>query len=196
MNLSRRVKPRASRIALFYTRHEVADHFRERDLVRIWDAEARAEIGGGFDGGNDFRMRVSKNRRPPGADVIKQLIAVHVPDARPARAVHKKRLAAHRAKRAHRRVHAAGNIFQRRRKQFFRLCPCHTANLTSGRAVKSSNAMMAGGRAKGAKYAKVKTFFFATLAFFARQFFPAFHRQVKLAVTLAGQSRHPFRAAR
>ena len=88
-------------------------------------------IGGGFDGRNNFRMRVAENGRPPGADVINQLIAIHVPDARASGLVDKERLAADRAKRAHRRVHAAGNVFQRLGKKLFRLSAIHEHKLTA-----------------------------------------------------------------
>jgi len=76
-------------------------------------------IGGGLDGGNDFGMRVSEDGRPPGKNVINQLVAVHVPDMCALGPVDKKRLAADGAERAHRRIHAAGNIFQRLGKKGF-----------------------------------------------------------------------------
>ena len=70
-------------------------------------------IGGGFDGGYDFGMRMAEDGRPPGEDVINQLVAVHVPDMRAFGPVDEERLAAYGAERAHGRVHAAGNVFQR-----------------------------------------------------------------------------------
>ena len=102
-----------------HARHQFANQLRHRHFQRIGNAEARAVVGGGFDGGNDFRMRVAENRRPPGADVINQFIAVHVPDVRAFGPVDKKRIAADGAERAHRRIHAAGNVFQRLGKKFF-----------------------------------------------------------------------------
>ena len=138
MILSRRVNPRASRMALMHasvpelvmrtfctlgTSAQIS--FAIVDFKRIGNAEAGAVVGGGLDGGNDFRMRVAENRRPPGADVINVFVAVHVPDVRAFGLVDEKRLAADGAKRAHRRIDAAGNVFQRLGKQFFRLTLFH-----------------------------------------------------------------------
>ena len=69
-------------------------------------------VGGGLDGGNDFGMRMAEDGRPPGEDVIYQLVAVHVPNVRAFGPVNEERLAADGAERAHGRVHAAGNVFQ------------------------------------------------------------------------------------
>ena len=56
---------------------------------------------------------MAENCRSPGADVINQLIAIHVLNARTFGLVHEERLAANGAKCAHRRIHTAGNVFQR-----------------------------------------------------------------------------------
>src|SRR5438132_1572496 len=57
-------------------------------------------------------MRVSQNGRPPGADVIDVLVAVHIPDAGTFGPVNEERLAANAAKCAHRRIHASRNTFE------------------------------------------------------------------------------------
>ena len=108
-----RFRARIAHPHLFHAGHQFADEFRHRDFKWIRDAETRAMIGGGLDGGNDFGMRVAEDGRPPGQDVINKLIAVHVPDARAFGMVDEERLAADGAERAHRRIHAAGNVFQR-----------------------------------------------------------------------------------
>ena len=88
-------------------------------------------IGGGFDSGYDFRMRMAKDGRPPGADVINQLVAVHVPDVRAFGPVDEERLAADGAERAHGRVHAAGNVFQRLGEKLVGFGPIHGQKLTT-----------------------------------------------------------------
>ena len=136
MILSRFVNPRARRMAAragFRARIRHADfldagHQRtnqpgHRHFKRIWDAETRAVVGGGLDGRNDFGMRMAENRRPQGADVINQLVAVHVPNARAFGMADEERLAADGAERAHRQIDAAGNVFQRLGKQCFGLSP-------------------------------------------------------------------------
>ena len=60
-----------------------------------------------------------QQQRPPGAHVIDVGIAVDVEDARAFAALDEPRRAAHAAKRAHRRIHAAGNARLRPRKQRF-----------------------------------------------------------------------------
>ena len=87
-------------------------------------------LRGGFDGGNDFRMRVAQNRRTPGADVINQFVAVHVPDLAPLARLTKNGWPPTGAKRAHGRIDAAGNIAQRLGKKFFGLNAIHRNKLT------------------------------------------------------------------
>ncbi len=93
--------------------HQRTDELRHRDFKRVRDAETRAVAGGGLDGGNDFGMRMTQYGRPPGADVINQFVAVHVPDMRTFGPVDEERPAADGAERAHGRIDAAGNILQR-----------------------------------------------------------------------------------
>ena len=100
--------------------NEFADQLRHRDFERIWNAETRAVIGGGFHRRNNFWMRMTENRRSPSEHVIDVVIAIDIPDVRTAGAINEERLPAHRAKGAHRRIHAAGNVFQSLGKQRFR----------------------------------------------------------------------------
>jgi hypothetical protein len=81
------------------------------------------------------RMRMAENGRSPGADVVDVIVAIDIEHPRALGSVHEKRLAADRAKRAHRRVHAAGNVFQSLGKKFFRLNTNHAHNLTNGRLI-------------------------------------------------------------
>ena len=120
-------------------RHQLANQFRHRHFKRIRDAEARAAVGGGFDGGNDFRMRVAENGRAPGADVINQFIAVHVPDVRAFGPVDEKRLAADGAERAHGRIDAAGNVFQRLGEKLFGFVTIHLLQLARTKISHLSN---------------------------------------------------------
>ena len=64
----------------------------------------------GFD---DFGMGVTQNHRAPGADVIDIFFAVGVVEIRALAALEKYRRTADGAKRAHRRIHAAGDVFLR-----------------------------------------------------------------------------------
>src|ERR1039458_6820748 len=121
----------AFNLGLNSTDTKALDDVQIRVGDRIGNAEARAVLGGGFDGGDDFRMRVAEDGRSPGADVINQFIAVHVPDFRAAGPVDEERIAAHRAERAHRRIDAAGNIFQRLGEQALRLRAIHADKLTT-----------------------------------------------------------------
>ncbi len=72
---------------------------------------------------DDFGMRMAENGRPPGADIVHVLVAIHVKDAGAPRAIHEKRPAPHRAKRPDRRIHPAGDAAQRFHKQPFRFNP-------------------------------------------------------------------------
>ena len=144
MILSRRVNPRASRMALM---HASVPELVMRTFCTLGtssqiifaivtssgfgNAEARAVLGGGFDGGNDFWMRVAENRRPPSEDIINQFIPVHVPNLAAAGFVDKERMAADGAEGAHGRIDAAGNILQRLGEQGFRLGAIHVDKLTA-----------------------------------------------------------------
>jgi hypothetical protein len=103
--------------------HERLDEPRHRDLERVRDAETRAVVGGGLHGGDDLRMRVPEDGRPPGADVVNQLVAVHRGHPRALGGLHEERLSAHGAEGAHGRVHPAGNVLQRLGKQRLGLGP-------------------------------------------------------------------------
>ena len=125
---------------LFHAGHQVANQFGHGDFERIGHAKAGARFGGGLHGGDDFGMRMAEDGRSPGEHIINEFVAIHVPQFATGRAVHKKRLAAHGAKRAHGGIDAAGNIFQGFGKELFRLgARNHGVNLTNGRAGKKEN---------------------------------------------------------
>src|ERR1700722_4061674 len=63
-------------------RNKFTNQLRHFDFEWIRNSKTCAAIGGGFDGGNYFRMRMAENRRSPGADIINQFISVHVPYVR------------------------------------------------------------------------------------------------------------------
>ena len=56
---------------------------------------------------HDVGLRVAEDRGAPAADVVDVLVAVLAPEPRAGRARYEHGLAAHRAERAHRAVHAA-----------------------------------------------------------------------------------------
>ena len=89
-------------------RHGIGDQLGQLDLVAVRRAVAGATGGGIGDGGHDGRMGVAQDHRPPGADIVDQLVAVHVPDQCPEGAIDHPRRAADCAEGAHRRVDAAG----------------------------------------------------------------------------------------
>ena len=136
MILSRLVNPRASRMAdmqasvpelvirTFFTLGTSEQmSFAIVTSRRIRNAEAGAVVGGFLHGGNDARMSVAKNGRPPSQHVINVFIAVHVPNAGAPGSIDKERLAADGAKCANRRIHAARNIIQRLGEKLFRFTP-------------------------------------------------------------------------
>jgi hypothetical protein len=88
-------------------REEAADRLGQLHLRRVgapYEVPARRLRHRAHHG----RVRVPQDQRAPGEDVVDVLVAVHVPEPRPARALHEERLAPHRAEGAHRRVDAAG----------------------------------------------------------------------------------------
>ncbi len=69
---------------------------------------------------------MTEEKRSPGADVIDILVPVDVKDARPFAARDEPGSAADRAKCAHGRVDASGNVLLRPSEQRLRLCGFHT----------------------------------------------------------------------
>jgi len=101
------------------TGHQFADEFRHRDFKWIRNAETRAMIGGGFDGRNDFRMRMAEDGRPPGEDVIHVFVPVHVPNVRALAGSRRTAAADGRGTRAPASSHTTGNVFSTPRRKFF-----------------------------------------------------------------------------
>ncbi len=88
-------------------------------------AVARAASSLIGDGLHDFRMRVTQNQRAPGTDVVDIFISVGVPQARASRVIDDDRIAAHRAKCAHRAVHSADEHFGRALENILRVRAFH-----------------------------------------------------------------------
>ena len=80
-------------------------------------AEAESGVGGGFDGGDDFGMRVSGDVGAPGVDIVDELVAVGVPQEGSFGAGDEERVAADGFEGAHGGVHPAGNGLHGARKQ-------------------------------------------------------------------------------
>ena len=92
---------------LLDARHGLDDQLGQLALGLGRRAEARAAASGRFDRGDDGRMRVAEDQRPPGADVVDVAVAVDVPQIRALAALDDDRLAADAAERPRRAVHAA-----------------------------------------------------------------------------------------
>ncbi len=78
-------------------------------------AEARAARGGLLDRGEDLRVRVPVDQRPPRADVVHEAVAVDVDQFGALAALDEDRLAPDRAHRAHGRVDPPGSSSSARR---------------------------------------------------------------------------------
>ena len=85
------------------------DGFREQSLTLGGRAKAQAARSGLLHGLHNLWVRIAVNHRAIGADQVNVLVAVDVPQARARTALNHAGLAAHGAKRAHRRVHPARN---------------------------------------------------------------------------------------
>src|SRR5438552_1917910 len=82
-----------------HTRHCGADEFRHRHLERIWNAKTRAVFSSLLDCSDDFRVRMAKDCRSPGAHIVKVFVAIDVPHARAFGFLNEERLPAHGSKR-------------------------------------------------------------------------------------------------
>ena len=89
-------------------RHKLLDQFREFYFERTGCAETCAARCGIGNCGDHARMRVTQDERAPRENVINEPIAIHVEQVCARAALDEQRLSADRAKRAHRRIHAAG----------------------------------------------------------------------------------------
>ncbi len=131
MILSRRVNPRASRMALIVASvpllvmrtlssrgHPFADGAGKLDFEAVGMPKLVPAISGFLHGGDHVGLRVAEDRRAPGADVIDVDIAVDVLHAGTAGFLREERRSAHGAKGAHRRVDPARHVAERLREKF------------------------------------------------------------------------------
>ncbi|OQA43269.1 MAG: hypothetical protein BWY52_01922 [Chloroflexi bacterium ADurb.Bin325] len=105
--------------------HEALDQPGQLELQRAGRAEARTLRGRAAQRGGHTRVRMAEDQRPPREDVIQEAVAVHVVEIGPFPARDEQRVAAHRAERAHRRVHAAGEQGLGQGKQMLRAGGLH-----------------------------------------------------------------------
>src|ERR1039458_10019055 len=127
-----RLGARVAHPHLLHAGHPAANHLCQRDLERVRDAEARAGFRRRLDGLDNPGMRMAEDGRPPGADVVDILIAVHVPHPRAFRFVDEERLAADGAERPHRRVHTAGDVLERLGKELLGFSPRSHGGIVRG----------------------------------------------------------------
>ena len=104
-----RLGARVDQADLFHRRDGRGDQFRQLRFGQRGGAEAGAAADGLFQRRRDRRMGVTKDHRPPGADVIEVAIAVDIDQVGPFGVVDEDRLAADRAERPGRAVHAPGD---------------------------------------------------------------------------------------
>ena len=109
----RRLRPRAHEADELEARHRVPDETRELELERARRAEARPLAQRLFERGDDSRMRVAEDERPPRQDVVDVAIPVDVDEVRALAAVDEERRATDRLERAHGRADAARQQVER-----------------------------------------------------------------------------------
>ena len=100
--------------------HTDADQFRKFHFPRCGRAESQPVRTGSLHRLHHFRMRMSQNARPPGADIIQISVSVRIKKPRSLRLLHKEGMPAHRAKRPHRGIDPAGDSLLRSVEKLFR----------------------------------------------------------------------------
>ena len=98
-------------------RHPLADQFRHFHFERIRNSKAQPARGSVAHGVHDHFRRMPENRRPPAPDVIEIFISIEIPNFRAFCTRDKERFATNVTKRAHGRIHPAGNPFAGARKK-------------------------------------------------------------------------------
>ena len=94
---------------LIHGRHELADFFGDERFALRDGAEGKS-LGNGFvDGGDDFIIVVAENHRPPGENVVNELLAGRVPHVGTLGVINEARGAADGAEGTHGRIHPARN---------------------------------------------------------------------------------------
>ena len=117
----RRLGARGDQPDLLYGRERPPDEVRERDLPRRGGAVARPFPRCAPDGGDDLRVGVAEDHRPPRGNVVDKRVAIDVGDSRPLRLGDEERGTAHGTERPHGGVHPAGDDLFRLAEQLFRL---------------------------------------------------------------------------
>ena len=102
----RRLGARADEADELDARHRVPDQPRELELERARRAVARPAAHGLLERGDDPRVRVAEDQRPPGQDVVDVPVAVDVDEVRALAALDEERRAADGPERAHGRADA------------------------------------------------------------------------------------------
>ena len=105
----RRLGARGHQAHALDRRHELADALGELRFFRRWRAVGQRARGCRLHRSDDCGVGVSEQHRAPGADVIDIAPAFCIPQVRAGSALEEPRRATYGTKRAHRRVHAAGN---------------------------------------------------------------------------------------
>src|SRR5882672_431449 len=94
-------RPRVAHSHLLHAGNQLADQPRHRDFEWIRNPEAGSILRRLLNSFSNSRMRMPKNGRTPGADVINILVPIHVPDPRALGPIDEKRLPSYRPERAH-----------------------------------------------------------------------------------------------
>ena len=94
-----RLGPRIDEADHLHARHEPTDQPREIQLQRAWGAEARPAGRGFAQGGQDARVGMAQDERPPRQDIVDIAVSVHVVQERPLAPVDEQRLAPDRLER-------------------------------------------------------------------------------------------------
>ncbi|MPN55553.1 hypothetical protein SDC9_203237 [bioreactor metagenome] len=100
-------------------RHHLAQQVGDVDFALGRRAEGQTVDDGFLHGGDDFRVGVAEDHRPPGADVVGVPLAVGVLHLAADTLLEEQRRAADRTEGAHRRIDAAGDVFLGTGKEFF-----------------------------------------------------------------------------
>ena len=103
---------------LFDRWHPIADQLRHLHFQRVRNPEAQTACRRGAHGINDNLWPVPEKRRSPAADKIDVLVSIDIPNSRTLSASDKEWFGPNVAKRADRRVHAAGDMFLSAMEQF------------------------------------------------------------------------------
>src|SRR5690606_2638127 len=111
------------------------------DLGRSGGAVTQAGCGRRLHGTHHLRMRVTDDHRPPRADVVDVTAALRIGEPGAVCAANERRRATDRAKRAHRRVHAARDDALRTREELIVAHDSTLYKLANRRAVAATSSL-------------------------------------------------------